>query len=98
VLAPGGQCFATWFLLNEDSRALIAQGKSTLPFRHPIEGGMTTNADTPGEAIAVDERRVRDAHREGGLVIEDPVRYGSWCGRATFVSFQDIVVARNARP
>jgi SAM-dependent methyltransferase len=94
VLAPGGRCFSTWFLLNDESRALIAQGLSSLPFRLPVEGGMTTNADQPGEAIAVDEVRVRDAHRASGLVVDDPLRYGSWCGRASSVSYQDIVVSR----
>jgi SAM-dependent methyltransferase len=97
VLAPGGRCFSTWFLLNDESRALIAHGRSGLPFRHPVEDGMTTNADQPGEAIAVDEMRFRDAHRASGLVVDDPLRYGSWCGRVTFVSYQDIVVSRKLR-
>jgi SAM-dependent methyltransferase len=97
VLAPGGRCFSTWFVLNEESRALIARARSSLPFRHAIDHGMTTNAVTPGEAIAVDEERIRDAHDAARLAIDDPIRYGSWCGRAAFVSYQDIVVSRKGR-
>jgi SAM-dependent methyltransferase len=97
VLAPGGRCFSTWFVLTEESRALIAQARSTLAFRYPLEHGMTTNANTPGEAIAVDEAHVRDAHVAAHLVIDEPIRYGNWCGRAAFVSYQDIVVTRKGR-
>jgi SAM-dependent methyltransferase len=98
VLAPGGRCFSTWFVLGDESRALIAQGRSSLPFRHAVEHGMTTNAATPGQAIAVDEAYLRDAHGAARLVMDDPIRYGSWCGRATFVSYQDIGVSRKASP
>jgi len=94
VLAPGGRCLSTWFLLNDESRELIARERCMHAFRHAIDHGMTTNADVPGEAIAVEERYVRDAHRASGLVVDDPIRYGAWCGRASYVSYQDIVVSR----
>jgi len=94
VLAPGGRCVSTWFLLTDEARELVAQARCTLAFRHAIAHGMTTNPDVPGEAIAVDEQYVRDSHRAGGLEVEDPVRYGSWSGRPAHVSYQDIVVSR----
>lgn len=97
VLAPGGRCFSTWFLLSGESRALVARGASSLAFRHAVPGGMTTNAGRPGEAIAVDEDRVRAAHHASALSIDEPIRYGSWCGRSPSLSYQDIVVARRAR-
>ena len=94
VLAPGGTSFVTWFLLNDESRALIAGGRSSMHFRVPVDGGLAVNADNPEQAIAFDEERVRAWHEANGVVIEPALHYGSWCGRETFVSYQDIVVAR----
>jgi SAM-dependent methyltransferase len=94
VLAPGGRCLSTWFLLDDEARELVARARCTLAFRHPIDHGMTTNPDVPGEAIAVDEQYVRDSHRASGLAVVDPIRYGSWSGRPGHVSYQDIVVSR----
>ena len=34
VLKPTGRCLITWFLLNQESEALIEAGKSSLDFRH----------------------------------------------------------------
>ena len=96
VLAPGGRCFGTWFILDEVSRAHVARGASTLDFRHDVPGGMTTNAARPGEAIAIDDARMRAAYGAAALSIDEPIRCGSWCGRTPSLSYQDIVVARKA--
>lgn len=96
VLAPGGRCFSTWFILDQEARVQLARGASTLDFRHPVAGGMTTNASRPGEAIATDDDRMRGAHHACALAIDEPVRYGSWSGRTPSLSYQDIVVARKA--
>ena len=45
VLAPGGRCVSTWFLLDDEARDLVARGRCTLAFRHPID---TRNDDEPG--------------------------------------------------
>lgn len=94
VLAPGGTSFITWFLLNDESRALIASGRSTVDFRHPVDGGLTVNTANPEQAIAFEERRVLAWYDAIGAAVTPPLHYGSWCGRAPSVSFQDIVVAR----
>src|SRR5271155_3552868 len=38
VLKPGGRCLSTFFLLNEETSALIAAGKATHNFQHEREG------------------------------------------------------------
>lgn len=94
VLRPGGRCFSTWFLLNEGSRMLMSQGKSALDFRYAVGDALTINPRIPEQAIAFDEGRVRAIHTSHGLVVDDPMRYGHWSGRTSFVTIQDICVAR----
>ena len=93
VLRPGGRCLITWFLLNDQSRRFVAQGRSELRFEYAIEGCLTTNPVTPEAAIAFDEDEVMSFYRKFDLA---PMQllYGSWCGRDKFLSFQDIVIAK----
>ena len=96
VLRPGGRLLGTWFLLNEESRKLIASGQGTRPIVHPFKGSdvMVENLEVPEAAIAFDEGLVRSVHQKNGLAIDDSIRFGKWCGRENFVSYQDIVVAK----
>ena len=87
VLRPGGRALVTFFLLNDESRRLIRDGRSSLEFLDPDDHVSVLDADLPEEAVAYDEGWVRER-----LAIEDPL-YGSWCGRDDFTSFQDVVVA-----
>lgn len=93
VLKPGGRSLISWFLLNDESRPLVAQGRAAHDFRHRVEMYMVENPDVPEQAIAFDEEFARAAYAKHGLAIVEPVRYGSWCRRATYLSFQDLVVA-----
>lgn len=93
VLKLGGTCFITFFLLNEESQGLIEQGLSTQNFVFQIDGCVTTTPGNPEAAIAFSEPYVREAFDRYGLSVTDAVRYGSWCGRAKSLSYQDIVVA-----
>ena len=87
VLAPGGRIFATFFLLNDESRALIREGRSALEFLDPDDHVAVVDADLPEEAVAYDEGWVRER-----LDVAE-IKYGSWCGRDEFASFQDLVLA-----
>jgi SAM-dependent methyltransferase len=89
VLRPGGRVFATFFLLNDESRRLIGEGASALAFLDPDDHVSVLDADLPEEAVAYDEGWVRER-----LDVKE-VRYGSWCGREEFASFQDVVVAQH---
>jgi len=93
VLKPGGRCLVTFFLLNDESRSLIAAGRSSLDFRHQHGPYRTVNDDVPEQTVAYDESFVLDLLAERGLVLRPPVHYGSWCGRANYLDYQDIVVA-----
>jgi SAM-dependent methyltransferase len=101
VLRPGGRCFITFFLLNPESRLLMpALGESYIHrdyrfnFAHPVaEGCQAINPHKPEDALAYDESYVRKLFAKYQLTIAEPIHYGSWCGRANYLSLQDIVVA-----
>lgn len=93
VLKPGGRCLSTYFLLNDESSALIAVGKGTFQFEHEREGYRTISTKRSEDAIALPEAFVREVHGECGLEITKPLRYGEWCGRTPSVGFQDVVIA-----
>jgi SAM-dependent methyltransferase len=97
VMKPGGRCMITWFILNPESQLLIEQGRSTQDIRHPLEGFLTRNPSAPEEAIGYMEDRVRELYMGAGLVLDEPIIFGTWCGRQAGLSYQDICVAGRPR-
>ena len=92
VLRPGGRALTTWFLLEEESRRLMAEGSSGLAFLDPQQHVAVVSEDLPQEAVAYDEGWVYDRVRESGMAVVEPVHPGWWCGRRGGVAFQDLVV------
>jgi SAM-dependent methyltransferase len=64
VLAPGGRCLASFFLLNEESLGSIRSGASTINFRHDFGEYRTKDKDTPEAAIAYPEDYIRSLYAE----------------------------------
>lgn len=95
VLAPGGRCLITYFLLQDESRQLIAAGASTQAFVQSGPQYATVSPDIPEKAVAFDEDFVVSLYEEAGLRVTRLDR-GSWCGRKTFLSYQDLVLATKA--
>jgi len=93
VLKRGEKCMVTFFLLNDESTNLIQTGNSTLDFRYEVEGCLTTDKNTPEDAIAYDEKFVERLFDKHGLMITQPIHYGSWCKRPDFFEYQDLIVA-----
>lgn len=92
VLRPGGRALTTWFLLEEESRQLIAAGESGLDFLDPEHHVAVVSEEIPEEAVAYDEGWVYEQARELDLAVVEPVHPGTWCGRPEGRSFQDLVV------
>jgi hypothetical protein len=92
-LRPSGTFAATFFLLNDESQALIDSGQAHMPLRTHGEGFRMLDAGNPEADVGLDEERIRDVFGAAGLVIQ-AIRYGSWCGRREFFSYQDLVIAR----
>lgn len=93
VLKPRGRCLITLFLLNEESKSLIQGGLSTQNFVFDMGGYLTVNKDNPEAAVAYEESIIRELFEKNNLRISDPLKYGSWCGRKNFLSYQDIILA-----
>lgn len=95
ALVPGGTCFCTYFLIDDESLRLMRAGLAgVFDFKHRGEGYRTLAPDAPEHALAYDESWVRGVYQARGLRIVEPIRYGRWSGRADGLSLQDIVIAR----
>ncbi len=92
VLAPGGRVLLTTYLLNEESRQAISDGKGAFSFSHPAGGGHTEDPDRPEYSMAFDETVLRSLVDGAGLVWLEPAHIGTWYGRDPARSFQDLVV------
>ncbi len=94
VLIPGGRCFISYFLLNEESKELVQTGKSSLQFIYPVEKGMTTNRINPENALAYEQSAIMKLYSDLEITVQEPIYFGAWCGRETYANYQDIIVAR----
>jgi len=48
-------------------------------------------------AVAYEEVYIRDLYQRVKLEIQEPILWGSWCGRLQFLSGQDIIIAYKDR-
>lgn len=97
VLAPGGVCVASYFLLNADTRGGIEAGRSFMSFdvAHPSGLCRLHDAAVPESAVTLDETFVRRVHEQAGLRIRDVRRGGWWSGVA---HDQDVLTATHTLP
>jgi SAM-dependent methyltransferase len=102
VMARGSRCMISYFLLNEETRRLKAEGaknvsdlaKDIIPLDFQFGDGVyrVTDQLVPELAVAYDEEWVRKLYADVGLTIER-VDYGLWCGRLQYLSYQDLALA-----
>ena len=101
VLASDGTFFATFFLLNDETSALLARGAAGLDLPHTLRDPSTglsyraSDERSPETAVALEQELVLKALAEAELEVR-AVHPGLWAGREHGVSYQDIVVARRA--
>lgn len=93
VLKPGGHGLITCFLLNSESIPLIGAGKSSLDLSHPRGDGKVAFPLNPDYAVGFEEGLFKDWLKTQGLSVVDTL-YGSWCGRADHVSYQDMLIVQ----
>jgi SAM-dependent methyltransferase len=92
VLKGGGRCLVSFFLLNDESRALINSGASSLDLKHKFGPAWALSKTEPELAIGYEEDFVWSLYGRVGLTIKPPIHYGSWCGREHYLSCQDLVL------
>lgn len=93
TLRPDGTALITFFFLNDESRELINKGLSALNFGFSRNGCQVNDDLVPEYAVAYDERVIRQLCKNLGLSIE-ALKYGAWCGRTVYVSYQDMLILR----
>jgi SAM-dependent methyltransferase len=93
LLKTNGRVLMTLFLLNEMQRTLGSQGKRKIDF--PFNRGVCRVSDerVPESAVAYEEDHVRNLLNRHGLIVREPIRYGTWSGRTDGLSLQDLVIA-----
>jgi len=84
LLVPGGVCVASYFLLNDETRTGVDQGRSFMTFsvQHPSGFCRLHDATIPEAAVAIEEMFVQRIHDEAGLRIRDIRRGRWWSGEA----------------
>jgi SAM-dependent methyltransferase len=95
AMAPGASALLTFFLLDDDSRAALAEGRARQPFVEPTGEQAIADPDVTMAAVAHDRASVLAALAGLGLEVA-AVNDGSWRGSAG-LSYQDLVVARAPR-
>jgi SAM-dependent methyltransferase len=92
VLRPAGRTLITFLLLNKEALQLCETGHSglTLPYDQGVY--RIAREDIPEAVVAYQEDFVRQAYEKSGLR-NATVHYGRWCGRGSFLSYQDTVVS-----
>jgi ubiquinone/menaquinone biosynthesis C-methylase UbiE len=93
VLKHKGNCFITFFIINNESKRRMEGPKSRYNFKFHGNGYFCTKAHDPEAAIAYEEDYIVTLFESNGMSINNHINYGSWCGRDNYTDFQDIVVA-----
>jgi SAM-dependent methyltransferase len=90
-LKHGGRLYATFFVLDDQSRSAIGTGDTYPSFRHEIEHGLTSDPEKPEAAIALEIDWLHQQYLDAGYKIDAYVK-GTW-RRSWGPTLQDIVVA-----
>lgn len=93
VLRPGGRCFATFFLLDEETRSLMKTPQSRHNIQYELGGRYVADLADPDICTGFDKSYVLDLFSRNGFSSDIATFPGTWCGRTSGKSFQDIVVA-----
>ena len=94
VLRPGARALVTYFLLNDESRRLVARNQDEVKMRFDWDGDplcRVANLEVPEHAIAHDEGRIRAFTADSGLTVSEIV-FGNWCGRPSLLGLQDLMI------
>jgi SAM-dependent methyltransferase len=91
VLAPGGHVVLTAFLLTPDAKRQIRDRRASQILVHRFQDGFIVNPESPEYAVGYDESSLTQWIEERGLRVSS-FYPGAWSGRASAVSYQDLLV------
>lgn len=96
LLKEDGRCLATFFLLNHEQGALAVAGRNKLDFRFGVREWRYVYEHSPESASAYEESYILGLLGKHNLRLQGAAYYGSWAGRESGLSFQDILVIKKA--
>jgi SAM-dependent methyltransferase len=102
ILRPGGRCWATYYLINEESERLMESGYSILRFQHAAGPKWLVSKKAAALSVAYEERYVHELFARSGSTADVTVLPGGWCGRKSFwegrspLGDQDVVLTTKA--
>jgi len=91
VLRPGGRCFATCFLLDDESGPLQAAGKGVFRLEHPVGGGWSSSSETPELAMGFAADDFLHWVTDSGFKLRHAYP-GWWSGRFPYLTYQDVLI------
>jgi SAM-dependent methyltransferase len=91
TLAPGGRLYATFFVLDEQSRELMTKRPTDPNFRVAFPEGMYADGENPEAAVAFEAQWLLQSFIDAGFHIAQYAP-GSW-RRSVGAEYQDVVVA-----
>ena len=96
ILKPGITVCASFFLINDEMRALEAAGRSRYPLAHALSDVCAImDPEEPLHVIGFAESWVRAQIAAHGMEVV-ALHPGTWCGRDKAGPFQDVVIFRRA--
>ena len=92
VMSAAGQCLATFFLLHDRQHELAAQGRNQLDFAYGNRIWRYVYRSSPESAIGYDRAYIMELMDKHGLMLRQPIYWGTWSGIADGLCFQDMAV------
>lgn len=95
LLTPGGVFFSTFILLNQRSMEAI-DSKEEHPFKFQRRDHDTwyDYKSRPLWNTALPETPLRRIFVKGKMMIQEPIRYGEWCGSSAAITGHDVIIAK----
>jgi SAM-dependent methyltransferase len=101
MLKPGGRCYSTYSLLDDESLKSIEAGQSSLRFERHSGPCWVIDHKVPELAVAYESSFVHEVHERHGLGSEYVVHHGGWSRRPSLGGVdpgfsQDVVLGTKA--
>lgn len=97
ILKPGGKVVTSFFVIDDEVRKMLDANRGdpafALTFAFPYGEGCFINDERyPEGAVAFTPKRLHQMLATSGMVLDQPIHPGFWCGRQGVTDGQDIVV------
>jgi len=95
TLKPGGRCFMSIFLFDQEAEAAVAQGTTIFDFRYALGACLNFDRERPHEGVACRKPWLLDVLKRNSLCL-DVIEPGNWRQVRSYEIRQGYVVASSA--